>query len=61
MNNELVGILALIAAEQAGIEAMKLEIAEDAYYQRPARCNADDFWRARQRLEELYVRAVNAG
>lgn len=61
MSNELVGILALIFAEQAGIEAMKLQVDLDARYDRPDTFSSDDFWSAKSRLEELYARAVNAG
>ena len=61
MNAELVGILALITAQQATMKQMELAIAEDNYYQRPVRYSSDDFGYVVERLNELYIRAVNAG
>lgn len=60
MTNELVGILALIYAEQARIEAIKAEIQEDLLFDRPSRSTSSDLWLVTSRLEELYSRAMNA-
>lgn len=59
-NSQLIGIMALIAAEQAGIDAIKMQNAIDADFpDRPATHEPYELWAAKQRLEELYVRAIN--
>ena len=61
MNGELVGIMALIAAEHARIEAMKLQNSLDQQYDRPLSNSPEDFWRSAEVLDSLYVRVFNVG